>query len=156
MIWWVEIHEQNGVEERLKAIQKITEIKGAWRAKIYEVFHQIHLGDFSVGVERAKIVLKELETLPNIQKQFLSLIVEDLVDKEKMKELISVAEPFYDMEKHPIGIGVYLVLAYAKLKDTKRAHSTFDLIKSKLKEQKLDQVYQHCEQKLKELEEETK
>lgn len=126
-------------------------MKGAWRAKVYEVFHQINWGDLAAGIETAKQVLKELESQPNIQTELLSLLVEDLARLEKHQEMIDVVEPYYNKDKHPIGIGIHLVLSFVKVKNSEKAYAMFDSLKDQLRKQNLDQVFQHCEEQLKEL-----
>jgi tetratricopeptide (TPR) repeat protein len=117
--WYASIFaEKNGEQGYITAMQKVSDIKDAWRPYLWLARKSLEIGDKEKALAQYQLVLQRNS---NPDAQVLQQISGDLGLKGFLKEAIQIVAPIFKVNIHGFIVGNNLIKAYIEIGERKAA-----------------------------------
>jgi len=114
LMWWGTIHgERNGKTGFIDAVRKVAAISGSWRPQLWLARNCLENKQLNTAKIYYEHVLAHAVDVPGV----LMMISGDLGKNGFVAEVLKVALPVYQAEKHGLPVGVNILQAYLETKN---------------------------------------
>jgi len=122
--WFAANHnDKSGHDGYINALEKISALKGSWRAQMWLARESLEKKDFPKALEYYNHIVSTLEVIPA---EVMMHISGDLGNAGRLENLVELFGKRFNPELHGLMVGNNLLKAYIELGDTKSAQSILD------------------------------
>jgi tetratricopeptide (TPR) repeat protein len=124
MGWYEVIHRERGGEDAgLKALRRVAQIPGSWRAQLWLGRAALHNRDLAAALDHYQLALSRVNPIPP---DALMQISGDLGQSGHLIELLEITGPRFDPQLHGLQVGNNLIKACLDLGQMDAAQTVID------------------------------